>query len=336
MKNKDIKSIEYLNKNSYFIKWYMNTWCNYHCPYCIQGDKSTNKESQEEQEIRAGKLNQILLNNKIDKPLNIRLLGGECTIYDLTKILDKFSLPISLFSLTTNFSRDLNYFKKLYLYCKQKHIQFNLTCSWHEENLEFFSKLEQLLIWIKQNNFSKPKVNVVVTNDTNLDYFEEQEKKLNLQFKYNIVRGKGNSQQELNPDLVKRINAKVKTYSGGHNLKVTFTNNEEKYFDSGFQIINQLDCGGFIGDGRLCDAGVNSINIRAYGDIYRGACSFLNNSEHLIGYLDDSNLKLPTEPILCEGSKFRNYSVRCSLCNHTSVGPVIKENLFKEEIDKYE
>ena len=165
--NKDIKRITYTG-NTFFVKWYTNTWCNFHCPYCFQDNSLIFKETQEELEKKAEYINKLLFANDVNtkfKGLDLRLIGGECTIYDLTKLVDKFELPIKRLGITTNFSRSIDYFKNLYEYCKSKNILLILNCSYHLENKNFFDKMLELSDWCKQNNFRIPDTTIVLGKD---------------------------------------------------------------------------------------------------------------------------------------------------------------------------
>ena len=85
----------------------------------------------------AKKINQFLQNQKIDKPIRLKLMGGEITYYNLEEIIDQFD-NISQVDFITNFSRDLEYFKSLYTYCANKGIRLKIYYSEHPENESYY------------------------------------------------------------------------------------------------------------------------------------------------------------------------------------------------------
>jgi MoaA/NifB/PqqE/SkfB family radical SAM enzyme len=100
MKNEDIIKVENLrNKDDTFtIRWNMTKICNYHCDFCVQGNKEKHLSDSkgESAKIRKQICNKIIyfienkLNNKFSR-IKIFLIGGEITILkDFLDILEKF------------------------------------------------------------------------------------------------------------------------------------------------------------------------------------------------------------------------------------------------------
>lgn len=329
--NENILKIEY-NDNSYFIKWYLNNWCNFHCPYCNQWNKDNLREPQDTIELYATNLNRILLNNNVDKPLFIRFLGGECTIYDIIGILQKITVPIGTVGITTNFSRDNSYFKDLYNYCFARGIKLILTCSYHAEHKNFFPKMVELSYWCKEHHYRVPQVTFVVTKKDDLLLIDKCKELGLYNIKPMLQRGKGNRVVELE-DLDK-IKEYLKTNSNTNvgPYKIIFKDGTIEYRSNMSDLINKLDKGGFIADGRYCSAGLNSIIIKPLGEIYRSSCNFLRDADKKIGLLSDENLILPTEHVLCKVSQHMGWSSRCSLCNHNSISEVVDNELYQKEL----
>ena len=331
--NSDIGAITY-NAKTYFIKWYMNTWCNFHCPYCIQHDKSNAKDSQEVIESRAKNINQILINNGINKPLFLRLLGGECTIYNLINVLKQFTVKIDTVGITTNFSMPNSYFQELYLWGKENKIKLHLTLSYHKEHKTFFKKALEFTNWCRNNGFKDPEITLIITKDFDYNIIEKY-KKLGLsRFKPILARGEGNVWLE-NTDLLKdwaiklRQNNNVISDKGPYEIEIA----DKKIKCRNLSwLSNDIDYNGFIPDGRYCSAGVTGITIRPAGDIYRSACAMLNNKEYLIGYTNNVNTILPKDPILCKINSYQGYASRCNLCNHNNISKIVDQELFDKAL----
>lgn len=154
--SKQIKSIFKLYTYPLEIKWRLTELCNYSCSYCIRKDSTQKIQSEAIQEQNALILNTVpdvisIINNRKLKT-KINLIGGEVSLLDLPSILKSlFSLQennyISRISITTNFSRSINYYQTLITLCKKYNCEFTLTCSWHSEFMslkEFIDKVIKL------------------------------------------------------------------------------------------------------------------------------------------------------------------------------------------------
>ena len=99
--------------------------------------------------------------------LFLKLIGGECTIYNLIAVLDKFTVNIKNISLTTNFFRPNQYFKDLFSYCRSRCINLSLCLSKHEENKNFYDKALDLTLWCRENDYKDPEICIVAPFDLN-------------------------------------------------------------------------------------------------------------------------------------------------------------------------
>ena len=156
------------DNNTFSLTWGMTSWCNYRCPYCIQTYHSKDKPSEADLILRARKINELLLARKKTN-INLSLLGGEITFYDLTKIISEFSCGISQLVLITNFSQKIEYFKNLYTFCESKKIILNLMCSYHEVGAVFFNKYIDLIKWCVNCEHPLPILSFVYGNDFDLN-----------------------------------------------------------------------------------------------------------------------------------------------------------------------
>lgn len=318
-RNADILKIENIQKKYFYLTWKMTGWCNYHCPYCINSNGRSNftKWVPEEKMIeKAKRLNTILENNKIILPLKIKLIGGEVCYYNLWNILDEFN-NISKLLITTNFSRELGYYKKLYNYCNSRGISLLLILSYHSENIEFKEKVRELTYWCRNLNFPEPQIVYVVTPDFNFDDLEYyKENKIN-RLKFIVEKTKETSMITLSEEQQQKLEYYTKLYdSNSRTYKVTFKDGSVEYFSNIYQFLNKLDNGGFIADNYYCDAGMNKLTL-SYDDIlYLNRCKFIDNI-HLGSIWDD--IKIDNKNVLCKATDEDNPNFRCNLCSSISV-----------------
>lgn len=332
--NDSIKSIEYQG-NTFFIKWYLTDVCNYHCPYCLHTTDLTRNynygHNQKEIEDKAKQITKILISNNVKKPLWLRLMGGEATIFELIPIIDNIDFPISNIGLVTNFYRPLDYFINLYKYCSNRKISLHLTLSYHEENKTFFDKALELTLWCRDNGYKDPEINLVVTNDLDIDLINKYKAKGLVRFRATKARKAfGILFDDLSEDRIEWLNELNKSTRKNSQSKgkylITYYDGTTENRNSISDYVGELDKGGFITDGRPCSMGVDAIFIRSDDNIYRGCCGYL--SADIIGNIWDDNFKIPTEDIICrinQDNPEKNY--RCIPCYHLRIGEVIKDEI---------
>lgn len=126
-----------MGEYDFFIKWRMTWQCNLMCPYCVRG-KGTKEVNQDRLQFEFEKLKKtaITLSQKIDEitfdNIKIELIGGEVTIFDLVEILKGFTTKKNItFHLTSNMSKDAEYYKELATFIKSKGYNLSITCSYH-------------------------------------------------------------------------------------------------------------------------------------------------------------------------------------------------------------
>jgi len=318
-KNSDIKSIEY-SRNVYRIKWRLTGWCNFHCPYCIDRLNKEEKGKWNTNNLlvnRAKKLNEFIKYNNIKSPIHLSLLGGEVTFLDLKSIISNID-NISNINLTTNFSKDVNYFKDLFIWCKNKNIKLFINCSYHEENSNFYSKFIELNDWCKLNHFSTPRISRVITEDVDIESWIKPYTDNGIN-KIMLTRNKNVYTDEFNLLSTKQLNDSIelaKNYENDNkkpkDYKVTFKDNTVKYFTSISHFLNNLDNDGFIPNGFMCNCGMNGIMVNWDGNIYGSHCFELGNKP--LGNIDTENILIPNKLYYCN-----NTEIRCCLRNGTSV-----------------
>lgn len=331
-KNTDLDYIKF-NNNTFYVKWCITRWCNFNCAFC-NFKKDNFLFSQDEINEQAIILNN-LLSDKIKKDFKLKFIGGEPCVYDLTQILDRFTISIKSISIVTNFYRELDYYKDLYLYCNKKHIEFLLSCSWHDQNKKFDSKFYELTDWCRENNLKDPGVIFVLRNESDCKLIEKY-KKDNIK-RISILLERDKYGKVINrPDMIKYFNDfnsnKLNLRTGKYSVSI---NHKEVICNSLSWLTNLLEEGGFVTEGRLCDAGINSIVINPDGKIYRDSCRYLyENDDLLIGNINEKVLNLPTEPLICRINTYKNNKdVRCILCNDHGFDKIIDYDSYNKVIE---
>lgn len=309
-KNKDILEIKNLT-DFINITWYMTGWCNYSCPYCINSQMRCPWIDESIIINRAININKLLNNNFPNNKISLKLLGGEVTYYNLQSILDKIS-KLNKVSLITNLSQPIEYFIDLAKYLDKREIKFVLICSKHEQNKDFDTKFITLSKKLRELNtltgrkfaFFEPQLNVVVDDNfdwSKLDIFVDNKiTKINPTIKRNL--------DETNVTISETTLNKIKYFKDlqekfvlsknpklNYHIKLT---EEEKDINSPLSLTNYLDNNGFMSNGFMCSAGINTLAILPDGKISRCNCPYL--SDKPIGSIDDNpNIKLELQPIKC-------------------------------------
>lgn len=318
-KNEEIKSIEY-QRDLFRIKWRLTGWCNYKCPYCIDRYNKEENGKWNKMELllkRAENINNFLVRNNITDPIHLSLLGGEVTYLDLKSIILKIK-NISHINLTTNFSRKLDYFQDLFIWCKANGIKLFINCSYHEQSNNFQEKFLELTNWCKINHFSTPRLSRVIVDELNINdwikpYIDSGIDKImltkNKDAENDIFNNLNSSQQSDSESLAKMYEDNKKRPK---DYKITFKDGSELYFTSISHFLNNLDNNGFIPNGFICNAGFSNILINWDGKVYGSHCFELMNKP--LGSIDDNLLSLPKEKYYCN-----NPNIRCCVRNGTSV-----------------
>lgn len=125
--------------------------CNYHCPYCMQGNDKPKKDTTPELiQIISKKINEVIKElHSYGKKIDFHLIGGEVSIYDIKNLILKNIdfYNIYRFSMVTNLSRDVEYYKDLFSYLKNQKVDIRIKASFHPTETtkeEFINKLIEL------------------------------------------------------------------------------------------------------------------------------------------------------------------------------------------------
>lgn len=141
------------NNNNFAVKWRLFENCNYHCPYCIQAERSKNKKIDILKIFEtAENISKLINNNFKTNKISLTLIGGEPTILnivDMTNLLHKVNeyKKFNYFHFTTNFFRGANYFNTIYdnIDCGMK-----IVCSFHEDQTDLDKFLNEIYLLNKE------------------------------------------------------------------------------------------------------------------------------------------------------------------------------------------
>ncbi len=174
---KSLIRLEDLDPADFIIKWRMTEMCNINCSYCIRqhgNAKKIDKELLKKQEVRlhevAGCISNFLNKTELSN-VKIDLIGGEVTLFDLSKILFNLNTDkIKKIQITTNLTQPVSYFKNLVNILSEKGIGLSMTASCHYEFQSlnaYFDKIKVL------QEFVSPLTCEMVSHSGNQDLCKE-------------------------------------------------------------------------------------------------------------------------------------------------------------------
>ena len=137
-------------ENYFNLTYNVTECCNYHCPYCMQGNKPKKDTNPILIEKISKEINKIICKLKQQgKNIDFHLIGGEVSIYDIKNlILKNIDLSnIYRFSMVTNLSRSVEYYKELLNYLKENNVNIRIKASFHPTEVsaeDFVNKIKSL------------------------------------------------------------------------------------------------------------------------------------------------------------------------------------------------
>ena len=158
--NDNIKAIYRINKYNLTIKWRLTNACNYKCSYCARsGLRDTDNEFESDKEIIYNAIPQVarIINLKNKPKVKLFLIGGEVTLFNLEELMDILlshlnSNFIDKLTITTNLSKEVDYFISLSNFLEKNGIKLQLTTSWHSEFANFDLFFEKIKVLSKIKN----------------------------------------------------------------------------------------------------------------------------------------------------------------------------------------
>ena len=331
----NIKSVEMLDKY-FLINWHITGWCNFHCPYCINNEFSTKFTSNETVFKIADKINEYINTNLRNKRVQLRLIGGEPTYYDIPKILDRIE-HLDRLTVVTNFSRDNEFFKNLYEYCGKRNIYFFLICSQHEEHPNFLGKVSELTQWCRETHdrrmvFKVPQVTLLADSNFSQATLDNYLKAGIKKIRISIIRDEDQNHESLTKEQLKLVYAWNKEYEENNQkiyeeknmsnkgFKVTFKDNSVENFVNATHFTNLIEDGGLDPSNFYCSSGITNMVIMPNGDIIINKCDYWKDVKW--GNILQDNVKLPDKCMLCPIIK-SEHKTKCTLCSGV--------NLFRSE-----
>jgi len=283
--------------NDWFVvNWCLGNTCNYECSYCPSALHDGSKLWPDPQVIK--QFITKVKNHYFHKHIYFEFTGGEVTMYkhftDICKFCSDMEVKVGLIS---NGSRTLRYWEE------NKHYFDHVCLSFHPEHADedHFISVVKIL-----NNDVRTHVNIMMSPEK-FDYCYAVANK---------IKNLGNISMALQPliydfgevlydytDFQKNIFDKQHELITKH---IKFTKSFDYYRGAMKMINNQGEslvssAHRFISEGTndwsgwRCYAGIEQLIVDMDGSIFRGWCK----EGGKIGHLEDVNLSLPTEPIIC-------------------------------------
>lgn len=284
-----VKIRKNLGIENYFNLTYNTTkCCNYHCPYCMQGNKPKKDTNPILIEKISKEINKIIRNLKQQgKNIDFHLIGGEVSIYDIKNlILKNIDLSnIYRFSMVTNLSRSVEYYKELFEYLIQNKVNVRIKASFHPTEVsekDFVNKIKNL----KDYNII-PSLLITKNEEINESVYSmyNKLKEINIQPSVSVERINGI------PIDVSFIKNKEILSEDRCKFHVYYNNNEKELltkYETLSKIKNTV--------GYLCDINNSRLIIDPKGNI-KNACSQQKNNGTIF------NFKLNNQIIKCNTNR---------------------------------
>lgn len=252
MKVKMVDGSENYKENVFKVIFMPFTVCNYHCPYCFERNRSsTSKIDRKKLDSFFNNFDNMVLNyieqtewkgefNRLRKNLN--LIGGEISLIPIDEMLDYLDRVknLTIVKLTSNFSANIEWYKKFTEYCYKRQIECAILISYHPTEIsekDFINKLieyDKFLSDMIEKYSSKYVLDTVIkmvisSNQDMKRIFDIKEKYKNslnhMHFKHNIdIESFKNVDKEL-LNKIKEINEYEKDYLK-HKTKVFLENGD--------------------------------------------------------------------------------------------------------------
>ena len=313
MKNADIQTIENMTFDSSVldIRWRVTTLCNYQCEFCIQGDRAehlrqSRGESPETREQICRRIVSLIERQTRYRSIQIGLIGGEVTILPdfpdiLAALAESRFRGFLQFYLTTNFSPDAAYFRRLCHILRQapQNRKLNISASFYPAYTTreaFAEKLREVarcaqeaadrhsLFHLKRSPAQKVSLSAGIPILQDADYADFLEMRADLQslgvaIHPIIIRN-------FPTDLSGRT-AETLLQSDRDNIRVFDMRGKEYKFQNIQALGMALEDGdSFCPTGCLCDAGMHNIWIDAFGNVKR--CPAIGSTMTMGNLLDDT------------------------------------------------
>ena len=274
-------------ENYFNLTYNVTECCNYHCPYCMQGNKPKKDTNPILIEKVSKEINKIIYKLKQqDKNIDFHLIGGEVSIYDIKNlILKNIDLSnIYRFSMVTNLSRNVEYYKELFEYLTQNKVNIRIKASYHPTEVskeDFFNKIKNL-----KNYNIIPSLLLTKNEEINKYVYDiyNSLKEINIQPSVSVERINGI------PIDVSFIKNKEILSEDRCKFHVYYSNNEKELLTK-YELLNKIKNT----KDYLCDINNSKLIIGPKGNI-KNACSQQKNNGTIF------NFKLNNQIIKCNTS----------------------------------
>lgn len=338
----DIMAIErpYDRRPVYKISWKMTDLCPYACSYCYMSNAVAKakalKSSPKQEDINkiASQFDKVI--EKFASPkdaIQLHLIGGEPSIYNLIELLEQVKSPqLRYVNIASNLYRDKEYWRELYLYSKERGLDFGVSASFHLEALDTEKKRNEYIDKILE--VPKIQCKAVVNND-NLQiykpYFErliENQRSIEITLERDSTNKccKLSEENQEFVDYVRRYQyklreEKIKGYLPYYT--VTLKDGKQIGYSSNIALINSIEEGALDPTGFTCTAGLHNIRVEKDGSLKRSACRLCSMYYKLGSIFDLDNIKKPEDEVICktyEAGKDSKYQTKyCTCFNNTSM-----------------
>lgn len=271
-------------ENYFNLTYNVTECCNYHCPYCMQGNKPKKDTNPILIEKISKEINKIIYKLKQqDKNIDFHLIGGEVSIYDIKNlILKNIDLSnIYRFSMVTNLSRNVEYYKELFEYLTQNKVNIRIKVSFHPTEVsaeDFVNKIK----YLKDYNII-PSLLITKNEEINKYVYDiyNSLKEINIQSSVSVERING---IPIDVSFIKNKEILTEDRCKFH----VYYNNNEKELLTKYELLNKIKNT----VGYLCDINNSKLIIGSKGNI-KNACSQQKNNGTIF------NFKLNNQIIKC-------------------------------------
>ena len=271
-------------ENYFNLTYNVTECCNYHCPYCMQGNKPKKDTNPILIEKISKEINKIIYKLKQqDKNIDFHLIGGEVSIYDIKNlILKNIDLSnIYRFSMVTNLSRSVEYYKELLSYLKENNVNIRIKASFHPTEVsaeDFVNKIKSL-----KNYNIIPSLLLTKNEEINKYVYDiyNSLKEINIQLSVSVERIDGI------PIDVSFIKNKEMLSEDRCKFHVYYNNNEKELLTK-YELLNKIKNT----KDYLCDINNSKLIIGPKGNI-KNVCSQQKNNGTIF------NFKLNNQIIKC-------------------------------------
>jgi organic radical activating enzyme len=296
------------------INWISTMSCNYRCPYCyinITPDKYNNNSSlkYKDSNLTINKvnnlINNIILNYHDKKELDMTISGGEPTeitiLFDIVTMLINKIKNLKNLRIHTNFSKDINYWKKIVdIFKNNKTINFSIEASLHLDYINTKEKLYDYLnklLFLRSNNIlvdSWTMINKINKNKA-IEYSKIINEKIPNLTKFRLVHDLNTGKPFLNYSEIENIELEKEK---NKNTFIIYENNELEFKTQNEILSNSENTY----KGMLCLRGINQIKIENSGLVsyseYDSLCD--NYYKERVNFFEENCFLKKCQPTICK------------------------------------